>query len=52
MNVRMEMKGVPYKVGIGSLMHVMVAVRCGIAIALSTVSQFMSKANPPHWMAV
>ena len=42
------MEGVLYKVGIGSLMY---AMRADIAFAASTVSQFMSKAGPPHWMA-
>ena len=30
----------------------MVAMRADIAFAVSTVSQFMSKANTLHWMAV
>ena len=51
-NVQREMKGVPYKARVGSLMYAMVATRADIAFAVSTVSQFMSKAGPPHWMAV
>ena len=51
-NVQRKMVGVPYKAGLGSLMYVMVALRVDIAFAVSMVIQFMSKANPPHWMAV
>ena len=35
-----------------SLIYAMVAMRAVIAFAISMVSQFMSKAGPPHWMAV
>ena len=51
-NVQREMKSAPYKVGVGSLMYAMVATRADIAFAVSTVSQFMSKAGPPYWMAI
>ena len=44
--------GVSYKTGVGSLMYAMVATRASISFAVSVVSQFMSKAGPPHWMAV
>ena len=46
-NVQREMEGVPYKV-----MYAMMATRVDIAFALSTMSQFMSKAGPLQWMAV
>ena len=52
MNVQRERKGVPYKAGVRSLIYAMVATRADIAFAVSKVSQFMSKANPPHWKAV
>ena len=52
MNVQREMEGVPYKARVGSLMYAMVAMRANITFAISTVSQFLSKAGPPHWMAV
>ena len=52
MNVQRKMEGVPYKAGVGSLMYKMVATRGDIAFVVSTVSQFMSKAGPPHWMPV
>ena len=52
MNVQRKMEGIPYKAGVGSLMYAMVAMRVNIALAVSTVSQFMSKGCPPHWMAV
>ena len=52
MNVQKKMEDVPYKAGVGSFMYAMVATRANIAFAVSTVRQFMSKACPPHWMAV
>ncbi len=51
-NVQIEMEGVPYKAAVGSLMYAMVGTRPDLAFAVSTVSQFMAKAGPPHWMAV
>jgi hypothetical protein len=51
-NVQSEMEGVAYNVGVRSLMYVMVATTVDILFAMSTVSQFMSKAGPPHWMVV
>ena len=51
-NVQRKMEGEPYKARVGSLMYAMVATRIDIAFVVSTVSQFMSKADPPHWMAV
>ena len=51
-NVKMEMEGVPYKAAVGSLMYAMVGTRPDLAFAVSTVSQFMAKAGPSHWMAV
>ena len=51
-NVQREMESVSYKAKVGSLMYAMVATRANIAFTVSTVSQFMSKAGPPHWMAV
>ena len=47
-----EIEGIPYKVGVGSLMYAMVAMKADIVFAVSTVIQFMSKAGSPHWMAV
>ena len=46
------MESVPYKSIVGSLMYAMVATRADISFAVSTVSEFISKARPPHWMAV
>ena len=51
-NLQREMEGFPYKAGVGSLMDETVAMRNNIAFAVSTMSQFMSRAGPPHWMAV
>ena len=45
-----ELQGVPYKVEVGSLMYAMVATRTDIAV--SVVSQFMSKPSPMHWAVV
>ena len=46
------MESVSYKAKVKSLMHVIVVTRADIAFAVSTVSQFMSKAGPLHWKAV
>ena len=51
-NVQTEMEGVPYKAGVGSLIFAMMGTGADISFAMSTVSQFMSKAGPPHWMAM
>ena len=51
-SVQREMEGVPYKIGVGSLMYAMVDTRVDLAFAVSMVSQFMSKAGPPYWMVV
>ena len=51
-NLQRKMKGVPYKARVGSLMYAMMAKRADIAFAVSTVSQFMSKVDPQHWMVV
>jgi hypothetical protein len=51
-NVQKKMEGVPYMVGVGSLMYAMLAMRFDIAFAMSILSQFMSKASPPHWMVI
>ena len=51
-NVQRIMKGVSYKVRVGSLMYAMVAMMVDISFAVSTVSQFMSKVGPPHWIVM
>ena len=51
-NVQRKMEGVPYKAGVGSLMYAMVSMRVDIAFAVSTVSQFMLKAGPLHWITI
>jgi len=43
---------VPYKARIGSLMYAMVATRDDIVFEVNSVSKFMLKAGPPHWMAM
>ena len=51
-DVQKNMEGVPHKAGVGSLIYAMVATKADISFAVSMVSRFMSKAGPPHWMAV
>jgi hypothetical protein len=51
-NVLRKMEGVPYKAGVGSLMYATVTTKVNIAFAMSTVSQFMSNADLPHWIDV
>jgi hypothetical protein len=51
-NVQMEMEGMLYKAAVGSLMYAMVGTHPDFAFAVSTVSQFMAKAGPSHWMAM
>ena len=51
-NVQRELKGAPYKVGIRSLIYTMEGIGIDVAFVVRTVSQFISKAGPPHWMAV
>ena len=45
------MKSVPYKARVGSFMYAMMVTRADIAFVVSTMSQFMLKTDPPHWMA-
>jgi hypothetical protein len=47
-----EMRGVPYKEAVGSLMYAMVATRPDLAFVVSLVSQFMSRPRPLHWARV
>lgn len=47
-----EMKDVPYRQAVGSLMYVMVGTRPDLAVALSSVSRFMENPGPDHWTAV
>ena len=51
-NVQKKIDGIPYKAGVESFIYVLVATKANIAFAVSMVSQFMSKAGPPHWMVV
>ena len=47
-----EMQNVPYASAVGSLMYAMVCTRPDIALAVSTMSRFMSNPGRPHWEAV
>jgi hypothetical protein len=51
-NVQMEIEGVPYKAAVKSFVYAMVGTRPDLAFAVSTVSLFIAKAGPSHWMAV
>ena len=51
-NVQRKMIGVPYKARVRFIMNAMMAPRADITFSVSTVSQFMLKAGPPHWMVV
>ena len=51
-NVQRKVEDVPYMAIVGSLMYTKVATRAEISFLVNTVSQFMSKAGPLHWMAV
>jgi hypothetical protein len=47
-----QMKAVPYREAIGSLMYASVATRPDITFAVSTLSQFLDNPGPAHWDAV
>jgi hypothetical protein len=47
-NLQREIDDIPYKAGIKYLIYVMVDTRTNLAFAVSTVSQFISKAGPSH----
>jgi hypothetical protein len=47
-----EMKAVPYREAVGSLMHIMVMTRPDIAYAVGQVAQYAQKPGKQHWRAV
>jgi len=47
-----EMKKIPYKSAIGSLMYAMLGTRPDIAYAVGAVSQYGSNPGREHWLAV
>lgn len=47
-----EMKMVPYREAVGSLMYIMVMTRPDIAYAVSQVAQFAQDPGPAHWEGV
>jgi len=47
-----EMRSIPYRSAVGSLMYLMVATRPDLAAAVGTVSRFLEKPGPKHWQAV
>ena len=47
-----DMKNIPYREAVGSLMWAAVATRPDIAFAVSFLSQFMVNPGRPHWEAV
>jgi hypothetical protein len=46
------MQSIPYKATVGSFMYAMVGTWPNLAFSMSMVSQFMSRADPSHWMAM
>jgi Reverse transcriptase (RNA-dependent DNA polymerase) len=46
-----QMKRIPYRKAIGSLMYASVATRPDITFAVSTLSQFLDNLGPVHWEA-
>jgi ATP-binding cassette subfamily B (MDR/TAP) protein 1 len=46
-----QMKAVPYREAIGSLMHIMVCTRPDIACAVGILSRFLQNPGPRHWAA-
>ncbi len=47
-----EMKAVPHREAVGSLMHIMVMTRPDIAYAIGQVVQYAQKPGKQHWRAV
>ena len=47
-----EMKTVPFREAVGSLMHIMVMTRPDIAYAVGQVAQYAQKPGKQHWRAV
>lgn len=47
-----EMKNVPYREAVGSLMHIMVMTRPDISYAIGQVAQFVQNPGKQHWRAV
>lgn len=45
-------KKIPYKVRIGIYIYAMLDIRVDITLAMNTVTQFMSKVGPTHYMVV
>ena len=46
-----EMKSVPYKAAVGSLMYAAIGTCPDIAFAVSLLGQFMHNPRKPHWKA-
>jgi hypothetical protein len=47
-----DMRGIPYREAIGSLMYAALGTRPDISFAVSFLSQFMQNPGRPHWEAV
>ncbi len=47
-----EMKTIPFREAVGSLMHIMVMTRPDIAYAVGQVAQYAQKQGKKHWRAV
>ena len=47
-----EMKNVPYRSAVGSLIYLVTGTRPDIAVAVGEVSKFLENPGPQHWKAV
>jgi len=48
----LDMKNIPYREAVGSLMHLMVSSRPDLAYAVGYVARFMENPGKVHWIAV
>ena len=48
----LEMRNIPYREAIGSIMYLAVSTRPDISKAVSNVSKYLQNPGPAHWMAV
>jgi hypothetical protein len=47
-----EMKGIPYRSAVGSLMYAMVCTRPDLSFSVSLVSRYLENPGKAHWIAV
>ena len=51
-NEKNDMKDIPYRQAVGSLMHLMVSSRPDISFAVNVVARYMENPGKQHWIAV